>query len=168
MATLTEAPLLRCAKSSGGGALADMPAGAVAIRRMRVHTAPLGTGESHAAGDAVDRCELLLRRGDVQARVNATFLHAAEIARGQRSRTAWDQTRKPGPDPRSSRPEPARALDRPPTPLALSQFEPVARGTAGSGTRGRVVDAVRRRVDRSLSRAARLPTRRTTRDDAHG
>jgi hypothetical protein len=46
------------------------------------------TLDSHAAGDAVDRCELLLRMGDVQVRAGETsagketFLRGAAIARG--------------------------------------------------------------------------------------
>lgn len=56
----------------------------------RLYLGGIQTLESHAAGDEVDRCELLLRLGDVQARAGdivsakETFLHAAEIARGAR------------------------------------------------------------------------------------
>jgi DNA-binding SARP family transcriptional activator len=53
----------------------------------RLYTGAIETLESHAAGDENDRCELLLRLGDVQARAGdipsakETFLRAAEIAR---------------------------------------------------------------------------------------
>jgi DNA-binding SARP family transcriptional activator len=53
----------------------------------RLYASALEISETHAAGDKVERCELLLRLGDVQARAGdisaakETFVRAAELAR---------------------------------------------------------------------------------------
>ena len=60
----------------------------------RLYEIAIETSTSHAGRHDVDRCELLLRLGDVRARAGdiasakETFLRAAEIARGEAGRAA--------------------------------------------------------------------------------